>query len=413
MDTKKLKSRLKRFVHNPFRFLYEITDKVFAEVLFHPRQMIISHLQRTEKVHNNRVVFSTITDTYSCNPKYIYEELNRRGGFDLIWLSSRKKRHTFPQRVRVMDRFSISGLKAAASARLLIDNGVVFSNYYEKKEGQIHLQTMHGSLGIKKLDNAIKLREQKGKKGRDVIRRESDGTDYVITNSRFEEEVFRTAFWSRTPMLRLGHPRTDILFSQNTGKTDEIRKRLWSDYQIPKKNKIILYGPTYRLGVSAESLITDFDLLTEAAKERFKGDFSVLLRLHPNTRDVFFRALSPNVYDVTDYPDIQELMLVTDIGITDYSSWIFDYVLMRRPGFLFASDKTAYMKVTGLCYLPEESPFPVSEDFETLIKRIRSFDEKAYIQRVEAFLTDKECVDDGLSACRAADLITKLTTTVQ
>ncbi len=408
MNKKKLKSWMKRLSRHPFRFLHEMIEKVCAEALLYPRQTIISHFQGKEKISSNIIAFSTITNTYSCNPKYLFEELNRRGGFELVWLSNGKKKKTFPESVKVLNRFSLAGMKAVTKAGMLIDNGVVFSNYYKKRDGQIHLQTMHGSLGIKKLDNAIRLREQKGKRGRDIIKREMNGTDYIITNSKFEEDVFRTAFWRQTPMLRLGHSRTDILFSDDIEKVRKIREQLWNDYQIPKESKIILYGPTYRLGITAKSLVTDFASLIKATEERFGGDFVVLLRLHPNTRDFFFETLPPNVHDVTNYPDIQELMLVTDIGITDYSSWIFDYVLMRRPGFIFASDETTYIKETGLCYPPEESPFPVSKDFEMLLQNIRTFDEEKYLGRVERFLQEKECVDDGHSANRAADMIEKL-----
>lgn len=114
------------------------------------------------------------------------------------------------------------------------------------------------------------------------------------------------------------------------------------------------------------------------------------------------------LYNVTDYPDIQELMLVTTIGITDYSSWIYDYVLTRKPGFIFATDLERYNTKTGLYYPLEETPFPVCKSHEQLIENIEKFDNEYYLKRVEEFLDDKQSVDDGSSAKRIVDWIQTL-----
>ena len=113
------------------------------------------------------------------------------------------------------------------------------------------------------------------------------------------------------------------------------------------------------------------------------------------------------VYDVTDYTDIQELMLISDIAITDYSSWIYDFVLTRRPGFLYATDVERYNNITGLCYLLEETPFPVCYNNEMLLDHIRNFDQEDYERKVQAFLDGKESVDDGHSSERLVAEILK------
>lgn len=109
--------------------------------------------------------------------------------------------------------------------------------------------------------------------------------------------------------------------------------------------------------------------------------------------------------DVTDYPDIQELLAAADVVLTDYSSAIFDFVLTGKPGFLLVEDCENYKTLRGLYYPPEESPFPVAHTQQELWKKVENFDEDEYAKRVEEFLRQKGSVEDGSAAGRVADLI--------
>ena len=100
--------------------------------------------------------------------------------------------------------------------------------------------------------------------------------------------------------------------------------------------------------------------------------------------------------------------MVTAVGITDYSSWIYDYVLTRRPGFIFATDLERYNTNTGLYYPLEETPFPVCQSHGQLIEKIEKFDNDLFLKRVEEFLDEKQSVDDGSSAKRIVDWIQTL-----
>ena len=368
-------------------------------------------IRNKAKVQMNRIAVMTNTGTYTCNPKYIVEEIIRRKlPYEIAWiLDDPKKGKDYPTGTRMLRLHSDECLKYVYSARIWLDNGIAFSNYFERRDDQLHIQTMHGSLGIKKLDNAVLGRNRRGREGQLVVQRESELTDYVITNSVFEENVFRGVFWKNTPMVRLGHARTDVLFSKDSEMQGLIRKRLQKEFGVPLDHKLVLYGPTHRRGLTAEDLITDYSSLTQALEQRFGGKYSVLLRLHPRTKNLFEgRSRLSHVFDVTSYPDIQELMLVSDVGITDYSSWIFDYVLTNKPGFIYASDQERYENRTGLCYPLTDTPFPVSSTFEELCEQIRAFSEEKYIQLVEAFLEKKGSVDDGHAAERIVKWIEQL-----
>ncbi len=355
-------------------------------------------------IQSNRIVFMTNTFNYTCNPKYICEQmLEENVDCDIVWVTNNitEKKQYFPPDVKLVSIKSLKCFYYVYSAKIWINNGVAFSDYYDKKKGQFLIQTMHGSLGIKRLDNAVLSRNSRGFFGKRVVKRESENTDLVITNSLFEEEVFKSVFWKNTPMKRLGHARTDILLTTDELKKKYIRQRLCERFHIPADKKFVLYGPTHRTGLTVEDLAIDFPALVDALHKRFGEEYIVLLRLHNrNAGKIMLCADNQLTFDVTDYQDMQELMLVSDIAITDYSSWIYDYVVTYKRGFIYATDLERYNNKTGLYYTLEETPFPVCHNNEELIANVRSFDDNLYQQRVKEFLDEKQAVDDGHSAER-------------
>jgi len=404
------KNMVYQFAMKPYRL---VKKKVRKSYLASKAKKII----KSSEIVPNKIAIATNTFTYTCNPKYIYEEIiRRRLNYQIIWLVNRKnlKKFDYPDNIRLIPLNTVKGLREVYSSKVWIDNGIVFSDYFDKKEGQIHLQTMHGSLGIKRLDNAVLCRNARGKSGQRVVQRESNETDYVITNSQFEEDVFHSVFWKNTDMVRLGHARTDVLFSTDPVRIGQIREELYHRYGIPVHKKLVLYAPTHRTGLTIEDLSIDYEDMALALQKKFGGEFAVMIRMHKRTKNIVLdneeteESKEQVLYDVTNYPDIQELMLVTTVGITDYSSWIYDYVLTRRPGFIFATDLERYNTNTGLYYPLEETPFPVCKSHEELIKNIENFDNDRFLTRVEEFLDEKQSVDDGAAAKRIVDWIQTL-----
>ncbi len=147
--------------------------------------------------------------------------------------------------------------------------------------------------------------------------------------------------------------------------------------------------------------------VVKALSERFGGKWCLLLRYHDNDKKNEAgknTVRSDEVIDVTKYPDMQELLAITEVGITDYSSWIYDYVLMRRPGFIFAMDIEDYNNERGFYFKLEDTPFPVATDTSELVDHILSFNDDVYQKKVTEFLSDKGCMDDGHAQERIADV---------
>ena len=136
-----------------------------------------------------------------------------------------------------------------------------------------------------------------------------------------------------------------------------------------------------------------------------------MLRYHPTVliESGFKNEIkSSRVFNVSNYLDIQELLLISDAGISDYSSWVFDYMLTRKPIFVFASDYEKYKNERGFYYPLSSTPFPISQNDDEFEKNILAFDNEKYLEEVEAFLKDKGCIEDGNAAKRIVDLILKI-----
>ena len=239
----------------------------------------------------------------------------------------------------------------------------------------------------------------------------ADFIDYFLTDSVFEEEVFHTSFWPHVEQLKFGHPRNDILFSKE--KMSELRDKVYKFYKIEPHVKTVLYAPTFRDNKSDVSAIKiDCIKLKETLKKKFGGEWKVIVKAHMHNRhNAALRHMFANrdsIIDASDYIDMQELIAAADVGITDYSSWIFDFVLKGAPAFIYARDIKQYINSRGFFYPLDQTPFSIAETDEELSGNIMDFDSEAYAKAVKAFLDDKQCYENGHAAERTVDFICEL-----
>ena len=375
------------------------------------------------QVKPDKIIFCTFQHKYTCNTKYICEELLKRNtNLDIVWLydPSFRDYYEYPRKVRLIPFDSIKAKKELASARIIVDNGVIsFSEIIAKKPEQTVICTWHGSLGFKKMGADIEILEEKD----DAVDKFSYNHDILISNSTFEEEVYRTSHWPTAQIWKLGHARNDVLINKDEERIRKMKIRFCVENGISFDKKFVLYAPTFRddMLCKANNLLPDsvkkkgvYDLdverLKEALHNKFGGDWVVLMRHHfVNMSNKALKKLIPKgVVDVTSYTDIQELMLMSDVGVTDYSSWILDYILTRKPGFLFTVDEDEFERDRGMYYPLSESPLSVSGDIDELMKNIESFDQGEYENRIDEFLKEKGCIDDGHASERIVDKILEL-----
>lgn len=268
------------------------------------------------------------------------------------------------------------------TAEFLITNtrtGLFFSSWSKRKQ-QKYVMTWHSSMGIKRIEKDVENELDKGYIK--ISKRDSQQCDLILSGCRFRSDIIKRAFWYEGKILEKGTPRNDLLF--NIEKIKTLKTHVYQKYKITSNKKIILYAPTFRKGYGLSCYLTDWNNILNEFKCKFNSDFVVLLRLHPNLLkkhyDLGDIVSCKDVIDVTRYPDMQELLAVSEILVTDYSSSIFDMSLLLRPVFIYTSDYATYNRGVYLDF--KNMPFPIATTNTEFIDQIRDFDYIQYRNKV-------------------------------
>ena len=153
----------------------------------------------------------------------------------------------------------------------------------------------------------------------------------------------------------------------------------------------------------------DFSRLKNNLGKRFGGEWIILLRLHFKDRNNMRWKNADSDFINANDQDMYQLMIASDAGCSDYSSWIYDYILLDRPAFLFLPDLSDYDQERGFTYPINTTPFPKAKDNDEMEHAVIAYDEDAYKKAKEAFLKEKGCYENGDAASRAADFIESIT----
>lgn len=360
---------------------------------------IFSYLFNAIKVNANKIVFSNFNGKgYGCNPKYITEELIRRNkGYDIVWLT-KEEPSTFPKEVRVVKWGSLKAVYEWSTAKVIVNNvrmGGYFAKGFKKKREQIYIQTWHGSAGIKKMEGDCENLPSKYIKKAKI---DSENIDFLLSNCSWLTERYKDSFFYDGDILEYGSPRNDIFF-------DEIysRNKIKKKYGISPSSKIVLYMPTFRDKDKSSYPLFDEEKLLKSLEKKFGGDWFFGCRVHPVSNNI--NKGNERYIDFSNYPDPQELLLIADCLITDYSSCGFDFMLTNRPVFLYVPDKKEYEDGRGLYFSLEETPFFVAKDQNELIRKIEAYDEIEYKNNVKRFCSTQNVVDDGQASKKIVDII--------
>lgn len=270
----------------------------------------------------------------------------------------------------------------ATSKVIFIDNYFGFLSVTDFKEPAICIQLWHAAGAIKQfglLDPSIKDRsERANKRFKSVYQR----FDYLTVGSEKMSAIYRKSFGvSNQQMINAGVPRTDFFFNEK--EMSEVKRKLTNELKLIKDKKVILYAPTFRDDeINNPSIPLDIKKL----HDRFKDTHVLLLRLHPAVRPEAFdtHAYSDFVVDVSHYSNINHLLVVTDLLISDYSSIPFEFALLEKPMIFYSYDLEAYKKERGFwedyqTQMPGPIVFNTDEIIEVItkdnfdIKQIRNF----------------------------------------
>lgn len=357
-------------------------------------------------IKNNKIIFSNFSGKgYGDNPKYILEEINKRQlKCDLVWvLKDRKDKVSLPQNVRYVKYNSIRYFYDMCTAKVWVDNHRKIIDLNKRKE-QYYVQTWHGGIAFKKIEkdaedsldpNYIKQ-----------AKHDSQMISLMVSNSTFCTNMFKTAFWYNGEILECGSPRNDIIINNEIDRSKYIKDKL----KIRTDKKIVLYAPTFRKDEGIKYYNIDFERLVKELNEKYNKKWIVLLRLHPNiahkSKELCKNA-SNNILDVSNYEDMYELMLISDILITDYSSVMFEFSLASKPVFLYANDIDEYIKDRGFYFDYTDLPYTIAENNEDLINHINNFDNDGYQIQLKEFFNRIGLKETGEASQEVVNIIEK------
>lgn len=361
---------------------------------------------KNKTIENNKIFIMTFQGNYTCNPKALVEYIiENKLPYKIVWAvreDDLKHLNEFPADIQLVKRNSLKFYKEISTSKIIIDNS---TNYIylkaKKRDGQYIIQTWHGSMGFKKIEPSSFQDKDWVNKAMKLDKY----NDYILVNSSFEEDVFRNSFWKTTEFLKVGHPRNDIFFDKK--KMNYFSKTLREKYNLEKNTKIVLYAPTFRENISPNDYNIDYNKLHDALVKRFGGKWVIFVRFHFRMNYLKIEN-NEHVINVTDYPDMQELLCACDIGITDYSSWLCDFVLTKKPGFLYTYDINKYVDERGFYYPLSSSPFKVCNNNDELCNNIINYNEKDYLKDVNEYLKRLGCYEEGKACEKTIELIEQL-----
>lgn len=248
-----------------------------------------------------------------------------------------------------------------------------------KRKQQFYVQTWHGGVALKRIEKDIE--KQLNLEYVHSALHDSSMIDLLVSNSRFCTDMYRRAFWYDGEIIECGSPRVDILFSCDSDQKKQIKEKLG----FQSDDHIVLYAPTFRKDKGTECYRMDFKRILEALS-RDGASWKFAVRLHPNIADqADFLQYDADIINATNYPDMYELMAVSDILITDYSSVMFEAGFVKKPVFLFATDIEDYKQDRNFYFDLEQLPFPLATTNKDLLKQIECFSQSEYEMSVEAF----------------------------
>ncbi len=351
---------------------------------------------------------------YGCSPKYVAEEIlkrNREGrtNYRIVWLVDDINK-AFPEEIVKVKSTLWSRAYHLSTAGVWVGNSRTFYGTRKRKK-QCYIQTWHATICIKPIG---KYRGNLFPKMAYLVSAyDSKLIDYVLSGSTWCDQMYRDGLIYDGEIIKTGTPRCDVLFNQR----DEKYRQMRSEYRLPEDAKIMLYAPTFRGGsqsknrnVDLEETTVDFGSLIRSLERRFGGKWYIFLRLHPQLAakmdELKTHQASERFIDVSQRPDMNEIIAGSDAFLTDYSSAIFEANMIYMPGFIYADDLKDYIADRGnLMFDVYKLPFPVAVSNDELMENIMQFDEDAYRQKTDAFMKEVGIFEDGRASERVVDLI--------
>lgn len=390
---------IKRIISRIYRIIFNFTATNFS-------------------VREKLVLFETFNGkSPSDNPYAIYEELIKHVNKDNLYWGIKKAnlkeaRQQYPE-LNLVSRFSIKWLWIAARANFWVFNSRM-PQWLKKNKGTVYIQTWHGTP-MKKLGIDIEEVSMPGT-STELYKKnfifETNRWDYLIAPNQYSKEIFKQAFQFKNKFLEIGYPRNDELV--NNKQNDQLQKKLKNQIIGKETGRVILYAPTWRddyfIKKGSYKFFMPFDL--SKALSCLSEEDTLIIRPH---------YLVGESINITGYEDrvkvcinenINDLYLISDLLITDYSSVMFDFAILKRPMLFYSYDMAHYKeRLRGFYFDYSKVPGPIAEDeksFYDLLAQYSSGEIFSHlIEQVESFAKIYTSWEQGIASKQVVELIEK------
>jgi CDP-glycerol glycerophosphotransferase len=345
---------------------------------------------------------------YADNARAVFEELARRDtGLSCRWVVM-DGQSALPEGLGAVRRNSTDHYEALARSRyVVVPNYRPLDAWLTTPRDQVVVQTWHGAP-FKKIGFDNERGERTSSSDYlESLRRESARWDFLLSPNPPSTPILRGAFDYHGTMLETGYPRCDMFFRPDR---ELIARRVREQLGVPDEKTLVLYAPTmrddHRYGGNRFTLDLQLDL--DKARAELGDDHVLLIRRHAKVVDTVTTADGEFARDVSLWPDVNELLLATDVLVSDYSSLMFDFANTGRPMLFFTYDLEHYRdRLRGFYFDVERLPGPRLMTSDELIAGIRDAGplRRAHDDAYRAFVDDFCAWDDGAAAGRFVDQV--------
>lgn len=393
----------------------------FRNTLNLKNKLKYSYYKTKYKMDDKTILFEAFGGrNYTCSPKAIYEKMLTMKEFKdytFVWSFIDPSKHEVKKdkRLKIIKSKSKEYYKYISISKYWIVNSIIEEGITKKKD-QVYVQCWHGTP-LKRLRYDIVVNGASLNSVEEIRKRndiDAKKFDYFISPSKYCTEKFTSAFnlkalGKENIIIEEGYPRNDFLFNKTKKDIDAIKKKLG----LPLDKKVIFYLPTFRdnqhtSGVGyTYKLGIDFDSL----KKKFSKEYVILFSPHyfiENSIDL--TKYKGFIYNVAKYDEINELYLVSDIIMTDYSSVFFDYANLKRPMLFYMYDIDDYKGNLRDFYISlDELPGPIAKTQDELENNLKNIDKefKKNKEKYEKFNEKYNYLDDGNASERVIKVIFK------
>lgn len=354
--------------------------------------MILNFIAKGFKVNKRKILFQSGRSKVDCHPYAVYRYIknNCPNDYICIWLVERETDVSMLEKGDYCYYRTFKAFIAMVTSKYWIRSQSL-GGPIKKKKNQVYIQMWHGAGDLKKCGYDCLPEEERPT---EVIEHAREW-DYLVATDVGNRDSMITSTGFKKDVIMIGSSDSDILINANKKYVDNVRKKL--NISGKKNKKVIMYAPTFR----------DFDLEDGDSKISLPvmslgnlDDYIVLLRLHPLvSKRIENMQLPSNFINVGWYPNVIDLYLVTDILITDYSSVVFPFSLLKRNLILYPYDMERYIELRGGFYLDYEGdlPGPIVYTEEDLVNTILNIEKlsKKYVKKLERFNKKYNCLNDG------------------